>query len=61
MTALRWAITAPSDDYRLVRLLLAHKADPWIENDAGSSTAAFAEKVHPEFAAEMKKSKWKVK
>jgi uncharacterized protein len=55
MTAVRWAITGGPDGYDLVRLLLQHGANPWIANNAGVHTVAFAEKLNPEFAAEIKR------
>jgi ankyrin repeat protein len=57
MTALRWAVTNPSGDFRLVRLLLEHGADPWIKTDAGGTAVTYAETVYPSLAEELKRAK----
>lgn len=61
MTALRWAVTNPKGDFRLVRLLLQHGADPWIESDTGGHAVNYAETVHPELAEELKRTRPKAK
>lgn len=57
MTALRWAVTNPSGDFRLVRLLLQHGADPWIKNATGGDAVNYAEVVFPDLAEELKRAK----
>lgn len=57
MTALRWAITRPSNDPGIIHQLLDCGADPWIENNAGVSTVGYAETVHPELVDELKRAK----
>jgi hypothetical protein len=53
---LRWAISRPLEDFRLIDLLMAFGADPWIKNDAGSSTVSYAETVYPDLAEELKRA-----
>jgi ankyrin repeat protein len=55
MTAIRWAVTNPSGDFRLVRLLLQHGADPRIKNDAGGDAVNYTETVFPRLAEELKR------
>jgi ankyrin repeat protein len=54
MTPLYWAISHPAINWDLVRYLLSHGADPWLQGDNGSSAMDVAVSRYPKFAEELR-------
>lgn len=53
-TPLYWAIGRPTINWELVRYLLSHGADPWIQGDNKASPLDIAAMRYPEFAEELR-------
>lgn len=53
-TPLIWAISRPTINWELVRYLVSHGADPWIQGDNGASAMEVAIDCYPKFAEELR-------